>query len=388
MKTTWHTTRKRWGVTLIELLVVVAILMLLAAVALPMVKPAMENRKIREAARAINIFFGVARNHAIETRRPCGVLLQRTVNRPNVVTVLQLVEIPPVYVGDTANATISLTFEKIDAGVAILKATLPANTISPATIRRGDLIQVNHQGPWYTVTDDEAPTDEIYDTTGYVKVFKDTAVTFHLAFRLAPGATLPWNPSSPALPYAVARQPYDDVNGTLQARHGAVPPLTLPSDVAIDLGVSGTASLVGRFCETNDSQIESVIFIFSPTGSVERVVSVVTSVTDRQFYATEPIYLMVGKTSQVRMPEELPLPSPVPNGWTPPEDARPNWLDPESLWVTLTPQTGLVTVAENKYIDLPPQSASFEWDDRKTWLSSVKAVRQYARETQSAKGGR
>lgn len=395
MRLPWHRTRKRWGVTLIELLVVVSILMLLAAVALPMVQPAMESRRVREAARAINIFFGSARNQAIATRRHCGVLLQRTPGKPNAATVLQLVEIPPIYSGNEPNATVTLRLDPSWTGIGYtqLIASMAPGTVSPHSIRRGDLIQVNHQGPWYTIVDDDATGGPIDDTTGEVVVpttgtpVPDT--TFPVRIQMLPGATLPWTgTASPPLPFSIARQPYDDVNRRLNVRRSAGASLTIPGGVAIDLGVSGTETLLGRFWEANPNLAEPVIFIFSPTGSLERVISVVTSAAERQFYATEPVYLLVGRASQVGMPEELPLPSPVPAGWTPPEDARPNWLDPESLWVCLNPQTGLVSVAENAYLPTPPQDASFKWEDRKTWTSKLDLARQFARQVQVNLGGR
>ena len=64
----------RRGVTLIELLVVVSIMLIVTVIAVPAMKPALENRKIREAARAVNVYLGSARNHAIELGRPVGVL--------------------------------------------------------------------------------------------------------------------------------------------------------------------------------------------------------------------------------------------------------------------------------------------------------------------------
>ncbi|MGQ9915585.1 MAG: prepilin-type N-terminal cleavage/methylation domain-containing protein, partial [Thermogutta sp.] len=46
---------RRRGVTLIELLVVITILLLLLAVMIPRLRPMMEQRRMREAARTVSV---------------------------------------------------------------------------------------------------------------------------------------------------------------------------------------------------------------------------------------------------------------------------------------------------------------------------------------------
>ena len=67
----------RRGVTLTELLVVMGILMILFAAATPKLRPAIEARRTREAARAINAYFGSARATAMSSGRDCGVKIDR-----------------------------------------------------------------------------------------------------------------------------------------------------------------------------------------------------------------------------------------------------------------------------------------------------------------------
>ena len=95
---------RRRGVTLIELLVVVSIMLMLAAYALPKLAPMARERKVREAARSVNVFLSRARSRAIETGRPCGVVFQRfndTAGDPlsNAATMLYQAEVPPPYAG-------------------------------------------------------------------------------------------------------------------------------------------------------------------------------------------------------------------------------------------------------------------------------------------------
>ena len=100
----------RRGLTLVELLVVITIMMLLAAFVLPKFQLNSKTRKIREAARMINVYLGVARNRAVETGRPCGVMFQRLANQPRGAAMLFQVEVPPLYAGDTMDARVRVQY--------------------------------------------------------------------------------------------------------------------------------------------------------------------------------------------------------------------------------------------------------------------------------------
>ena len=90
---------RRRAMTLVELLVVVAIMLMLAAVAIPAMRPSMEGRKTREAARAINVYLSSARNRAIESGRPVGVQIERDIasNLSLAGVTLYQVEVPLPY---------------------------------------------------------------------------------------------------------------------------------------------------------------------------------------------------------------------------------------------------------------------------------------------------
>ena len=63
------------GFTLIELLVVILIILLVSAVALPTVIPAITHRQVSEAARILQADLVGARDAAINTVRPAGIRL-------------------------------------------------------------------------------------------------------------------------------------------------------------------------------------------------------------------------------------------------------------------------------------------------------------------------
>lgn len=288
----------RWGVTLIELLVVVSILMTVAVIALPLMGPAMEGRKIRETARAINVFIGAVRNQAIETGRPCGVLIRR-MQVPSGATltqetyhsqsgvVLEQVEIPAPDGGLTEDATVQVqdwswnrnrtpqpTWYWNPAGTnyalgpRVLKVRVNRNFMPQRLIRYGDLMQLGSSGPWYTIarddidsqsspmgcgTDYDFPVDAngFIDFTGSVDAY-DWFTTRVLTLTLSSQkeTTTPWPKGDPtvspfnapntwsqrAVSFKIFRQPYLAAGGVTRS---AVLPMQIPAGLVLDLKASG-----------------------------------------------------------------------------------------------------------------------------------------------------
>ena len=71
-------TKRRRGLTLVELLVVVVILVILVAVVLPLARPALRGREVREAARQLNAYLGRVQAESIAKNRSYGVALIRS----------------------------------------------------------------------------------------------------------------------------------------------------------------------------------------------------------------------------------------------------------------------------------------------------------------------
>ncbi len=305
----------RRGATLIELLVVLGILVLLAGVALPMMRPALEGRRVREAARAVNVYLSAARNRALETRRPAGVMLQRMEAAAGASMILHRVEVSPPYGGDTttARATVNQpTLGTNAAGETVWSLTATLTDLNQYMVRRGDLIQLNQQGPWY----------EIVGTFGTNGTLTSSTITLELAYRN--GQQLPW-PSSQPVPYQILRQP----------TKSAATPLQLPMTTVVDLGASGidpgesnpTAAAPGSsFLGTNP-----VYILFSDKGSLLRIYATRGDGTTHPLDGPVvfPIYLLVGRREKV--------------GET--TTGKRNWEDFNNIWITLNPQTGMVTTA-------------------------------------------
>jgi type II secretory pathway pseudopilin PulG len=319
--------------TLVELLVAISILVILMAVGVRVMQFSVEDRRTREAARAINVYFSSSRNRAMETGRPCGVMLRRLSGQPLCAVGLEQVEVPPAYAGETLDSTAQLQVTSIASGLATVTAQLtPA--INVDLVSKDDLVQFNCQGPLY-------------------KVNSRTDTSLTLQITLLPGQMLPWPKDTRSLPipYQVFRQPGKSAAAGLQ----------LPVRAVIDLEFSGT----------DDDQIgavsdQPVYIMFSPSGALDRFYH--PGHGGEAHPGTEPIYLLVGK--QERVPPQHLAPSPA-------EDGLYNWQDVKNFWVTLNPQTGLVTTTEVARVDPTITDP----------VAGVPLARQIAREGQST-GGR
>jgi prepilin-type N-terminal cleavage/methylation domain-containing protein len=346
------------GITLIELLVVIAIMTMVAAIAIPRMRPMMENRNVRESARGINVFLSQARVRAMETGLPCGVLFERAtdLNQPNACTVMRQVEIPPPYGGDTVDTRIIVSLNTIDAnGNVVLQAQLSSGAATADLIHVGDLLKIDYQGPLYTISAVSA-----------------TASGFPLTLttNVGPGGAVPWTvAASNAVPFLIYRQPLDQSSGVLSAFGSIAPSLQLPRGAAVDLRYSGKNSfaadpldptnpiLADSFRAETTSDSTPVIVMFSPSGALDRVCYQST-----QERVTAPVFLLVGRADRV---DTALLP----------DDNLNNWQDMNNFWLAISPQTGMVTAAE------PAAVASGA-------TNPVDASRALAREAQFSKGGR
>jgi prepilin-type N-terminal cleavage/methylation domain-containing protein len=298
----------RSAFTLIEMLIVVTIMMILVAAAATVFRPAGESRRIREAAREIYVYLGSARNRAMETGRPCGVIFRRFAGAPAAAMTADQCEVPPCYCGDTEQSYAQVTYLGTGNVIsATLDAAPPTSLVSP-----GDLIQFNCQGPLYPILTVGATLTATVDVTQ--------------------GQMVPW-PTNIAqatrVPYRIFRAPMK----------GGATPLQLPASAVVDLEWSGTDTVL--FGATAGD----VTIMFAPNGSVDRVYSSVTLLNGP---VTQPIFLLIGKRERIPPPA-----SPVASN----PDTFANWQDLNNLWVVVNPQTGLVTTGEVKPV--VPWSTTF-----------------------------
>ena len=329
--------RSRAAFTLIEMLIVVTIMMIMVAAAATMMKPASDARRIRESARALNVYLGSARNRAMETGRPCGVMLHRFNNTAAVMVAYQC-EVPPCYAGDTQQSCAQIVATGLGTANVYLHdgqpslsqypdpATLPiGDSLPQRIIRIGDTIQFGYQGVVYTIVSSNGTTD----TDGYLMPDATVLQVRHptpeqpmpwdtVFYRDVPRTPTPDNPN-PFVRVYVSTVPYRIYRAPVK---GGATPLQLPAASVVDLKFSGTDA--ATFGSTGD-----VTILFSPSGSLQAFYYG----SGIKLEATDAVYLLVGKNEKVANA----------SGTT--DATMNNMQDVNNMWVVVTPQNGSMTTA-------------------------------------------
>ncbi len=290
------------------MLVVITIMMILVAAAATMMQPGTESRRTREAARMVNVYLSSARNRAMETGRPCGVIF-RNFGTPGFAMNADQCEVPACFAGYADSAMAKVTWPNVNNNVVYAELTE-----GPATgmIRRGDVMQFNGQGPYYAVADD---SENDLDENRYLKVAK-------IKLTFDSGQIVPWTSTETLVPFRIFRAPMK----------GAATPLQLPASSVVDLYWSGSGSGYFGSDSAFTSSVNDVTILFSPNGSVDRVYTGTGYIN-----VTEPIFLLIGNRERVGVLSDVVSPTAENKSkWM-------NWQDLETgLWVTINPHTGVI----------------------------------------------
>ena len=319
----YRTRSKQSGVTLIELLVVATIMLTLAAVSVPTIKPMMESQLTTHAASVVSTYLERARSRAITNGRPCGVTFEYfsgtctdeanpdlPETRGSASLVLRQVEVPPCYSGVTFDAVVDVETDPdyLYVGGNVndpfygrsVKKLKPRDDYWDYFVKGEDTpqIQFNSIGPYHSV----------------YSVYNDYYVVE------TPGLELP---TMTAATFKVQRDP----------RPTMTAPLGLPQGAVVDLEFSGTDS-------SSFVRGRNVTIMFAPSGEVDYIME-----GGEKKSVSDNIYILIGRWDRIAalgIAEHDA--NTFPNSMA--EDGLWNYEDPTNFWVTVNPRTGVVSTTE------------------------------------------
>jgi type II secretory pathway pseudopilin PulG len=362
--------------TLIELLIVIVIITTLVSAAIPLMAPTNDDRRLREASRAVNSFFAAAQARAIAIQRPVGVGIKRLskdTQKPedNGVSVeLYYVEQPSPFVGfnEQSLARVALyspTNTSLYNGkrnLVIVQFVVPGTTNPQATdrlppgwdadqffpsyvVRPLDIIEIG--GTRYQLLyDQKNPDSEVPPAVDNNQFFKsNTGVITGL--NVVQIVAQPLNDSGQMLNVRYDNDgnelPAKSVNGPFrywtepapykilrQPMKTSAEPLQLPEGTAIDLRASGLGDsgffyypvLPMLFPTKRIDNDQDILIMFAPEGRVSRLALSVYPSDSVPFDqpVVDNIFLLVGKRENCPPPDvgnDKTLSSSVPNSGTP-----------------------------------------------------------------------
>ncbi len=398
----------RRGLTLVELLVVIIILTTLVSAAIPLMAPRTETRQLREAARQLSTLISSAQSRAVQLERPVGIWLEKASAdryREEVINSIStgiapqagqlgdsenaavfnvyVCEEPPPFSGFFASSAVRLypdpliparfncEFVRLDGGQYVVEE-LPGNMFRP-----GDEIHID--GTIYTLI--VGPSAVL---NGDYFVQSSTLPCAILNPLLASGRRWPVDPTNtqrtPPLRYTIRRLP----------QKGAGEPLQFPDGIAIDLEASGigndalfhNANFPVNTADRIPDNRDPVIIMFNPNGTMQKVIANFAGPNDPLITAPllSTVYLHIGRFENIDQAD--------PNTG---EIEKVNWLDPETLWVTVSSSTGRVMTFENNV----PTNLAGDRDDVGAWRTMIDGdgpgpleggARNFAQSTQGMTG--
>lgn len=403
----------RLALTLIELLVVIIILTTIVAAAIPIMTPADDARRLREASRALNTFITGAQSRAISLNRPVGIALRRLSqntlrdeDRGGCVQVYY-VEQPPAFTGFDENSAVMVALKTGGNGQVWLRFVVRGGGVDPLPpnmFRPGDIVKTN--GTKYRLTDD--PTNSFLDNNGFYEANVGTPPGTLVAVPVngtgqmlnvkyddqlrelgTPGAIdVPFY-TSPAS-YKILRQPTPTSDE----------PYQMPEGTAIDLRASGVGVNDYFYWPGLHDNPHGVMIMFSPEGKVARVSFSVDGAPPRinlppfDRPVVDDVYLLVGKRENVPQIAAVDDPSlqtaRVAAATTPDQKEKLreklNWMQGGSRWIVIGSQSGRIATVANTFVDLPTVFISGNTDPEMLRRDQILAARELTRETTQSTG--
>ncbi|MCA9151401.1 MAG: prepilin-type N-terminal cleavage/methylation domain-containing protein [Planctomycetales bacterium] len=395
-----HDHRRR-GMTLIELLVVISIIVLVAGAFVPMLQPLTRGRRVREAARQVNVFIGGAQARAVEQGRPVGIWLERAgheidqpINAWYTCYRMYVAELPDAYTGDLFDARVVIKpnvanaarwfayFEDPDVptdfsccdSVTATNQTIArmiSNNQEPTftpLVNIGDWIQFDGRGPHYMITGIDATKFEFFVEPNDMPEIRKFLRQPMPSTALVPGmnpqqAAAAFQSYQAGVRFAITRGPVKS----------SVSPFELPRNTAIDFSVSGygvpfdskqmlfvnslvpgtapVPTTVARFREINPEY--DIVIMFSPQGGVDRVYYAAHEPAERPTFVEQPqgpLHLLVTRDDKIARNLQKTLSTDLTIDFTQNVHTslgEASLEDQDNLWLTMTPQSGRVLITPN-----------------------------------------
>lgn len=354
----------RSGVTLIELLVVGTLMLTLAAVSVPAIKPMMESQMTASAASTVSTYLNRARARAMTTGRPCGVTFELfdgtcddcgtddpSDDMGSACLVLRQIEVPPFYSGLEPGACVTVqpgSGNDFIVGDPTGLGPDPDSQYFGMRVRR--ISYINDPYWNYFVSSENSPSIQFNHCGPFYPLYFYNNEPFIVKL---PGIELP---SRLETPFCVKRDP----------RPTMTSPIGLPQGAVVDLEYSGDET--SGFALGGD-----VTVVFAPSGEVLYVEDV-----EGQFVPTEPLYFLVGRWDRI---SALGCGEDENGEWvTFTEDGLWNYEDGSNFWVSINPRTGLVSTNE---VNQPVNYTSGEDEESQKIFES----REFARMSKRNLGG-
>jgi prepilin-type N-terminal cleavage/methylation domain-containing protein len=305
----------RKGMTLVELLVVVAIIGVLLAVSVPILRPMLESRKTSNAAQVLAGAFNHARTKAIREQNSYGIRLIPYDEKTAPTACVQLYLQKGVLIDVMNPPDIQV---KVEQGVIVpyrletdeddgTKTWQQVDWTEIEDVRKdfeeGERIQFSRLGRSFAYSKDK---NVLYpDKTPMKNLTLPEYMGYRITKPLETGITLGWRP-----------------------------PTVMPRGTIVDLAFSGGEGEKKEIpiAFSSGDEVE-VIVMFSPAGDVDQLY--VNGESPEE--VNEMLYFCVGDWDrQVNA-----------KGKTLADDGNRNIETPSTYWVTLHPKTGEVRIAEN-----------------------------------------
>ena len=301
------------GMTLVELLVVVAIIGVLLAISVPILKTMLESRKTSNAAQVLAGTFRHARMKSIQEQTSYAVRLIPFENAPTAVIQLpmqkggtiEIVNPPNVRVRVVAGKIVFYCFheEQWQQVTGSLPDTLQREVNAARKhFVRGGSVQFNRLGRFINFSTDDNVTT-LLSPYNALNLPEDQYTSDAMEYRISrPATTATW-----------------------------LPPVVMPYGTIVDLAFSGGGDKV----PLTFSAWDEVVVTFSPMGNVDEL-----SINGVSYKVNEILYFCVGDWDR-----QIDV-----NNNTLSEDGISNLVASATYWVTLHPKTGIVHTAKNAAI--------------------------------------